>query len=68
MQLNELMRHVCEYIDTPVSVRISLRDGDGVVIGVKNIPIERIRPNFDGQGVEICLEQIDINTTEWRYV
>lgn len=66
MDLNEALMKMVMYCDSKVFVEILLRDENGCVTGRKEIPIARIKPNWDGGGVRIQVEDSEIQKTTWK--
>jgi hypothetical protein len=54
------------YIDTPVTLRIVKRGEFMEVLAYKIVEITRVKPDFDGKGVEICIEESVVENTEWK--
>lgn len=66
MKLNEALMHMVMYCEAPIEVQIIRRDENGCGTGVKHIPICRIKPDFDGHGVAIQIEDGDVQTIQWE--
>ena len=68
MKLNEALMQMAMFCECPVEVQIVRRDENGCGTGIKRIPISRIRPDFDGHGVAIQIENNDVQSIPWSKV
>jgi hypothetical protein len=65
MKLNEALMQLVMYCEAPIEVQIIRRDENGCGTGVKRVPICRIKPDFDGRGIAIQIENNDVQSIPW---
>jgi hypothetical protein len=58
--LSELFNQASMFLSTPVIIRIVGRGEAGCMTWTQDVPISRIKPDFDGNGVVLFVEDSDI--------
>lgn len=65
MNLNLLLEKVGLYLMTPVEVEVVRRCPHGTVTHKAIVPIDYIKPDFDGEGIKIRIEESEIKMEEY---
>lgn len=61
-----LARLAEEMADVPVYITITRRDENMNATHKAIVPVDRVKPNFDGKGFHICIEESKIKFEEFR--
>lgn len=54
------------FLNIPVDVEVIRRCPNGSVTHKAIVPIEMVKPNFDGKGIVIRIEEFEIKMEEYR--